>query len=95
MPTARPAAAAVAAAAPAGGGEFSDPVPVGHVLFLPPNFETTLRLLGELAAAGVCTEQTRRRGLRVPVGEADWRTRREAAGTAIPEAQRAQTRVAD
>jgi EAL domain-containing protein (putative c-di-GMP-specific phosphodiesterase class I) len=85
-------------ASPTSLNAFSDHAPVGHLLLLAPNFETTLRLLGELAAAGVFIEQTpprqRRRGLRVPVGDTDWRTILQSIAAALTPRQRAQTRVA-
>ena len=72
---------------------FSDHPPVDHLLFLPPNLPTLLRLRAELAAAGLCVEDAPR-GLRVAVGEIDWQCLLEGVASVLSDCQRRDTRVA-
>jgi EAL domain-containing protein (putative c-di-GMP-specific phosphodiesterase class I) len=75
---------------------LSDPsgaVTVDHLLFLPPNLVTAQRLRGELAAAELAVDASRR-GLRVAVGEVDWRALLEGISTVLSDHERRGTRVA-
>src|SRR5207248_1945317 len=66
---------------------------VDHLLFLPPNLVTAQRLRGELAAAELPVDVSRR-GLRVAVGEIDWRALLEGIATVLSDHERRGTRVA-
>ena len=50
---------------------LSDSPALDHLLFLPPNVLTAQRLRGELAAAGLFAD-TSRKGLRIPIADFDW-----------------------
>ena len=71
----------------------SDQLVIDHLLFLPPNPITAHRLREELAAAGLYVEESRR-GLRVPVGDADWRGLLEGISAVLSERERNDTRLA-
>jgi EAL domain-containing protein (putative c-di-GMP-specific phosphodiesterase class I) len=71
----------------------SDETVIEHLLFLPPNQVVSHRVGEELAAAGLYFSEAQR-GLRVAVGDVDWKALLEGVSEALSERELRDTRVA-